>query len=125
MMLQAQRSVRDCGTVQIQLSYSEEGPCNVHPKTNTRRLSGRMAIDGLSSISHEYICKERSRGRVSIDEWLLVVETKSRVGDWEVDTIIGHYHHQAIVSLVKRHSKFTLMKEGAQQTCRTREAGNP
>nr|WP_294965789.1 hypothetical protein [Sulfurimonas sp.] len=40
-----------------------------------------------------------------------IVEDKSRVGDWEADTIIGKNHHQAIVTLVDRNSKFTLMKK--------------
>ncbi|MBU1659526.1 hypothetical protein KKG72_10840 [bacterium] len=40
-----------------------------------------------------------------------VVEDKSRVGDWEADTIIGKNHHQASVTLVDRNSKFTLMKK--------------
>jgi len=57
----------------------------------------------------------RSRGhikdRISIDERPLVVEEKSRVGDWEIDTIIGKNHHQGIVTIVDRHSKFTLMKK--------------
>lgn len=57
----------------------------------------------------------RSRGqiknRISIDERPLIVEEKSRVGDWEVDTIIGRYHHQGIVTIVDRCSKFTLMKK--------------
>lgn len=57
----------------------------------------------------------RSRGqiknRVSIDERPLIVEEKSRVGDWEIDTIIGRYHHQGIVTIVDRCSKFTLMKK--------------
>lgn len=57
----------------------------------------------------------RSRGqiknRVSIDERPLIVEEKSRVGDWEVDTIIGKHHHQGIVTIVDRCSKFTLMKK--------------
>ena len=57
----------------------------------------------------------RSRGqiknRVSINFRPKVVEDKSRVGDWEVDTIIGKNHHQAIVTLVDRHSKFTLIKK--------------
>jgi IS30 family transposase len=57
----------------------------------------------------------RSRGqiknRISIDFRPKVVEDKSRVGDWEVDTIIGKNHHQAIVTLVDRNSKFTLMKK--------------
>lgn len=57
----------------------------------------------------------RSRGqikhRVSIDERPLHVEDKARVGDWEVDTIIGSNHHQGIVTLVDRCSKFTLMQK--------------
>lgn len=57
----------------------------------------------------------RSRGqiknRISIDERPLIVEEKSRVGDWEVDTIIGKHHHQGIVTIVDRCSKFTLMKK--------------
>lgn len=57
----------------------------------------------------------RNRGqiknRVSIDERPLIVEEKSRVGDWEVDTIIGKHHHQGIVTIVERCSKFTLMKK--------------
>ena len=44
----------------------------------------------------------RSRGqiknRISIDERPLIVEDKSRIGDWEVDTIIGRYHHQGIAN---------------------------
>lgn len=57
----------------------------------------------------------RSRGqiknRISIDERPLIVEEKSRIGDWEVDTIIGRYHHQGIITIVDRCSKFTLMKK--------------
>ena len=57
----------------------------------------------------------RSRGqiknRIPIEFRPKVVEDKSRVGDWEVDTIIGKNHHQAIVTLVDRNSKFTLMKK--------------
>jgi len=57
----------------------------------------------------------RSRGqiknRIPIELRPQIVEEKSRVGDWEVDTIIGRYHHQAIVTIVDRHSKFTLMQK--------------
>ena len=38
-----------------------------------------------------------------------MVEQKSRVGDWEVDTIIGARHQGVIVSAVDRKSKFTLL----------------
>ena len=39
------------------------------------------------------------------------MEEKSRIGDWEGDTIIGAKHQGAIVSYVDRHSKFTLLKK--------------
>lgn len=40
-----------------------------------------------------------------------VVEEKSRVGDWEGDTIISAGSRSAILSYVDRHSKFTLLKK--------------
>jgi IS30 family transposase len=61
--------------------------------------------------SSEYQRRGQLKNRVSIDERPLIVEEKQRIGDWEVDTIIGRYHHQGIVTLVDRHSKFTLMKK--------------
>jgi len=48
--------------------------------------------------------------RVDISERDPIVETKSRVGDWEADTIIGADHKGAIVSLVDRKTKFALFK---------------
>jgi IS30 family transposase len=49
--------------------------------------------------------------RVDITARPSIVETKSRIGDWEGDTIIGAKHNGAIVSYVDRHSKFTLLKK--------------
>jgi len=45
----------------------------------------------------------------------LVVENKERIGDFEVDTIIGKNHKEAIVTLVDRNSKFTLMQKVASK----------
>lgn len=45
--------------------------------------------------------------RVDIDQRPPIVDEKARVGDWELDTIIGADHDGAIVSMVDRHSKFT------------------
>jgi len=47
--------------------------------------------------------------RVSIDERPAIVETRSRIGDWELDTIIGRGHKQALVSLTERKSRLTLL----------------
>ena len=48
--------------------------------------------------------------RVSIDERPAIVDEKDRVGDWEIDTIIGKNHKGAIVTCVERKTKFTCMK---------------
>ena len=57
--------------------------------------------------------KKAGRGcipnRVDISARPKVVEAKSRLGDWEGDTIVGAHHKGAIVSMVDRKSKFTLL----------------
>jgi len=49
--------------------------------------------------------------RVDIDERPSIVEEKSRIGDWEADTIIGAHHKCAILSLVDRKSKLVKLKK--------------
>jgi len=39
-----------------------------------------------------------------------------RIGDWEIDTIIGKNHQQAIVSIVERKSKFTFLRKVNRKT---------
>jgi len=48
--------------------------------------------------------------RVSIAERPALVERWERLGDWEVDTLVGKAHHGALVSLVERRSRFTLLQ---------------
>lgn len=48
--------------------------------------------------------------RVDISERPRVVEDKVRVGDWELDTIVGRGHKGAIVSIVERASKLTCLR---------------
>jgi len=47
--------------------------------------------------------------RIDITERPSIVEEKSRLGDWELDTIIGKGHKGAIVSMVERASKLTKL----------------
>jgi len=49
--------------------------------------------------------------RVPISKRPKIVEHKTRIGDFEVDTIIGKYHRGSIVSIVDRKSKFVLLKK--------------
>jgi IS30 family transposase len=56
------------------------------------------------------------KNRVSIDERPAIVDTRQRLGDWEVDTIIGKGHRHAIVSLVERKSRLALMRKVENKT---------
>ena len=49
--------------------------------------------------------------RVGIEARPNIVELKLRVGDWEGDTIIGANQKQAIISVVDRKTRFTLLKK--------------
>lgn len=49
------------------------------------------------------------RNRISIDDRPAIVERRCRIGDWELDTIIGKGHKQAIVSLTERKSRLALI----------------
>ncbi|WP_025565446.1 IS30 family transposase [Psychromonas sp. SP041] len=47
---------------------------------------------------------------VSIDERPDIVDTKSRIGDWEGDTVIGKGRKNAFVTMVARKTLFTVVK---------------
>lgn len=48
------------------------------------------------------------KNRISIDERPEVVEERSRVGDWEIDTVIGKGQSGALVTIVERATRFTV-----------------
>jgi IS30 family transposase len=54
--------------------------------------------------------------RQSIEDRPAVVEQRSRRGDWELDTIIGKGHKQAIVSLTDRKARLALFAKVGQKT---------
>ena len=56
------------------------------------------------------------KNRISIDDRPDIVEARSRVGDWEADTIIGKAHKQAIVSLTDRKSGLALIYKVDRRT---------
>ena len=49
------------------------------------------------------------KNRVGIEERPNIVERKIRIGDWEGDTVVGKNHQGALVTLVDRKSKLTLI----------------
>lgn len=61
--------------------------------------------------------------RVSIEQRPAVVEERKRLGDWEADTVIGKKSPYALVTLVERKSRFTLLKKINHRTAAaTKEA---
>ena len=68
--------------------------------TLIRRTKGKK----YRSRGHQKDPRGQIKNAVSIDE-------RSRIGDWEIDTVIGKNHKQALVTIVERKSKFTVMKK--------------
>jgi IS30 family transposase len=60
------------------------------------------------------------RGKIpaqtSIEQRPAVVSERSRLGDWEVDLMIGKGHSGALVTLTERKSRFTLIRRVAAKT---------
>ena len=52
----------------------------------------------------------------SIEERPAIVNTRKRLGDWEVDTIIGRKHKQAMVTLTERKSRFIFISKVKRRT---------
>lgn len=55
-------------------------------------------------------------GRVDISQRPKIVDEKSRFGDFEADTVIGKGHQGALVTLVDRKTKYTLIEPVSNKT---------
>jgi IS30 family transposase len=54
--------------------------------------------------------------RRSIEERPERVDQRQRIGDWEVDTMIGKGHQQALVTLTERKSRLALLRKVDRRT---------
>ena len=61
------------------------------------------------------------KNRVGIQERPGIVERKIRIGDWEGDTVVGKNHQGALVTLVDRKSKLTLIGKVDRYTAKAVE----
>jgi IS30 family transposase len=61
-------------------------------------------------------------GRIDIDQRPAIVAEKSRIGDWELDTIVGAGQQGFLVSLVERMSKYTKLVLVPDRTAETVKA---
>ena len=51
------------------------------------------------------------KNRVSIEQRPAIVDERSRIGDWEGDTVVGKGHQGVVVTLVERKSRYTLAQQ--------------
>jgi len=62
------------------------------------------------------------KDRIAIDERPEIVEKRIRIGDWEVDSVIGKLNKSSLVTLVERVSRYTAIlrvnSKEAMQACR-------
>jgi IS30 family transposase len=56
------------------------------------------------------------KGRVSIDERPEVVNKRSRIGDWEADTVIGKQGGAVLVTLVERKTRLSVIGKAPNRT---------
>jgi IS30 family transposase len=61
---------------------------------------------------------EAIKNAVSIDERPAIVDTKTRFGDWEIDTVLGKHGTGSIVTLLKRKTRFYLIKKVASKSAK-------
>jgi IS30 family transposase len=58
------------------------------------------------------------KNAVSVDERPVIVGTKKSFGDWEIDTVLGKHGTGSIVTLLKRASRFYLIKKVASKSAK-------
>ena len=107
------------------------------------QVSGRLKLEGFSISAesiYQYIRKKGLRknlrharkkykpkkaseagvscipGRFDISARPSIVDEKSRIGDWEGDTVISHRSHCALMTLVDRRSKYVIIRKLGRKT---------
>jgi IS30 family transposase len=70
-------------------------------------------------------CKEKQAGRgfikerIGIEERPSIVDERLRVGDWEIDLVIGKGHSGALLTIVERVTRYTVTKRIFDKSSRT------
>ena len=68
---------------------------------------------------HKYHCRKGWDTRRPIAERPAVVDARSRIGDWEADTIVGRKQKGGLVSLVERRSRYCVLQKVATKSAST------
>jgi IS30 family transposase len=59
------------------------------------------------------------KNRRFIDERPEIANERKRIGDWEIDTIIGKQQKQAVISIVERYSMKTILRKVENKTAKS------
>jgi IS30 family transposase len=68
---------------------------------------------------HKYHCRKGWDTRRSIHQRPEVVEARSRIGDWEADTIVGLGQRGGLLSMVERRSRYCVLQKVATKSAET------
>ena len=81
------------------------------------KLSGGLLYKHLRRKGKAYQARSKTgagrgciKNRVSISERPKIVDEKTRIGDWEIDLVIGRGHSGALVTIVERSTSFSVSK---------------
>ena len=99
----------------LQLSIHHE---TIYQFIYRNKRAGGKLYKYLRHKNKKYHCRSKDyqqRGtiidRVMIDQRPKIVDKKKRIGDLEIDTVIGKDHKGALVTVVDKRSRFTLIKK--------------
>ncbi|MDC0302611.1 IS30 family transposase [bacterium] len=56
------------------------------------------------------------KGAVSLERRPEIVDLKARIGDWELDTVIGKASGSVLVTMVERYSRFTIIAKASNRS---------
>ena len=76
-------------------------------------ISQLIGKQSISQIAKDIGCHKStvSRNRVGIEKRPAIVDSKERIGDWEVDTIVDKDQKSALVVATERKTKLTLIRK--------------
>jgi len=69
----------------------------------------RIASKSYRKRYGHYDCRGRIKNKVDIDERPKIVDRRSRIGDWEGDTVIGKGRESALLTMVERKTLYTVI----------------
>ena len=77
--------------------------------TISRELKRNAGAAGYKpNLAHKHARARQCERRNALSFSPAVVDKRSRIGDWEGDTVIGQGHQGVLVTLVERKSRYTL-----------------